>query len=209
MVVGVSSDGTNRVMTRTNGTDWTARAAAVTSNWYGVAYGNGLFVAVSSDGTGNRAMSSAEVFTPCTPNAPTALSASAGVGAANISITAPSTDGGAAITNYEYSTNNGTSWTAVSPASTNTSFTITGLTNCTAYDLKVRAVNSVGSGSASTSVSVTPQNGVQGGINWTSRTSAASNVWYGVTYGNGLFGAVAAKGSGHRGTEGPGGDSVS
>jgi hypothetical protein len=198
LFVAVSSNGTNRVMTSTNGTTWTAKAAAVTSNWYGVAYGNGLFVAVSSDGGGHRAMSSTEVFTPCTPNAPTALSASAGVGGANISFTAPSNDGGAAITNYEYSTNNGTSWTAVSPASTNTSFTITGLTNCTAYDLKVRAVNSVGSGSASTSVSVTPQNGVQGGINWTSRTSAADNQWTSVTYGNGLFVAVSSTGTGNR-----------
>jgi hypothetical protein len=34
------------------------------------------------------------------------------------------------------------------------------------------------------------------GIAWTSRTSAANNEWRGVTWGNGLFIAVAASGSG-------------
>ena len=36
------------------------------------------------------------------------------------------------------------------------------------------------------------------GINWTIRTSAADNNWYSVTYGNGLFVAVAATGTGNR-----------
>jgi hypothetical protein len=36
------------------------------------------------------------------------------------------------------------------------------------------------------------------GITWTSRTSAADNFWLGVTYGNGLFVAVAYTGSGDR-----------
>jgi len=36
------------------------------------------------------------------------------------------------------------------------------------------------------------------GINWTTRTSAADNQWYSVTYGNGLFVAVSLTGSGNR-----------
>jgi hypothetical protein len=36
------------------------------------------------------------------------------------------------------------------------------------------------------------------GIDWTSRTSAADNNWFDVTYGNGLFVAVAYTGSGNR-----------
>ena len=36
------------------------------------------------------------------------------------------------------------------------------------------------------------------GIDWTSRTSAADNNWYSVTYGNGLFVAVAGSGAGDR-----------
>jgi len=73
------------------------------------------------------------------------------------SFTAPASDGGSAITNYEYSINGGTSFTAVSPASTLTSITITGLTNGTSYDVQVRALNAAGSGSATASVSGTPR----------------------------------------------------
>ena len=36
------------------------------------------------------------------------------------------------------------------------------------------------------------------GINWTSRNTPADNFWYGVTYGNGLFVAVATSGIGNR-----------
>jgi hypothetical protein len=36
------------------------------------------------------------------------------------------------------------------------------------------------------------------GITWTSRTSAADNNWNGITYGNGLFVAVALTGTGNR-----------
>jgi hypothetical protein len=36
------------------------------------------------------------------------------------------------------------------------------------------------------------------GITWTARTSAADNNWIGVTFGNGLFVAVAWSGTGNR-----------
>jgi hypothetical protein len=36
------------------------------------------------------------------------------------------------------------------------------------------------------------------GITWTARTSAANYQWYGVTYGNGLFVAVAISGAGYQ-----------
>jgi hypothetical protein len=36
------------------------------------------------------------------------------------------------------------------------------------------------------------------GITWTIRTSAADNDWRDVTYGNGLFVAVAYSGTGNR-----------
>jgi hypothetical protein len=44
-------------MTSPDGTTWTARAAAEANNWYGVTYGNGLFVATAYTGT-NRVMTS-------------------------------------------------------------------------------------------------------------------------------------------------------
>lgn len=89
------------------------------------------------------------------PAAPTGLSATAGDASAIISFTAGS-DGGSAITNYQYSTNAGSSWTALSPADTTSPVTITGLTNGTAYNILLRAVNAIGNGTASASVAVTP-----------------------------------------------------
>ncbi len=90
------------------------------------------------------------------PGAPTITAGSAGNGTASIAFTAGST-GGAPITNYEYSTNDGSTWTAKSPSTVETPITIAGLTNGTAYTIKIRAVNTAGSGTASSAVVVTPQ----------------------------------------------------
>jgi hypothetical protein len=88
-----------------------------------------------------------------TPSAPTNLSSSnISSTSATISFTAGS-NGGSAITNYKYSTD-GTTYTAVSPASTSTSINITGLSSGTTYNIYVKAVNAVGDGTASSALSV-------------------------------------------------------
>ncbi|MSW46544.1 MAG: hypothetical protein F2837_11500, partial [Actinobacteria bacterium] len=79
------------------------------------------------------------------PDAPTSMVAYRGDGSAEISFTAGA-DNGAPISNYKYSTDNGSSWTAFSPVVTSSSVTIGGLTNGTTYSVKLRAVNSVGDG---------------------------------------------------------------
>jgi hypothetical protein len=58
--VAVSRTGTStdRIMTSPDGINWTIRTSTADNNWHGVTYGNGLFVAVSSTGTGNRIMTS-------------------------------------------------------------------------------------------------------------------------------------------------------
>ena len=126
---------------------------------------------------------------PATPDAPTSLVAYRGNTSAEIAFTAGA-DGGAVITNYKYSTDDGSSWTAFSPTVTSSPVTIGGLTNGTNYNIKLRAVNSVGDGAVSDAVSVTPA--VTGAVTWTARTAAEANAWYSVTYGNGVFVAVAA-----------------
>jgi len=65
-------------------------------------------------------------------------------------------DGGSAITNYQYalSTDGGStygSYTALSPADASSPITITGLTFNTAYYIKLKAVNAMGTGSSESS----------------------------------------------------------
>jgi hypothetical protein len=60
--VAVSYAGTNRILTSTDGINWTARAAPQANTWYGVGYGNGTYVAVSFAGT-NRVITSTDGIT--------------------------------------------------------------------------------------------------------------------------------------------------
>ena len=57
--MAVNYTGSNRVMTSPDGMNWTAQTAAANNDWYSVTYGNGLFVAVSVDGTNRVMISSA------------------------------------------------------------------------------------------------------------------------------------------------------
>ncbi len=95
---------------------------------------------------------------PCTsaPTAPTITAITAGNAQLSIAFTPPSSDGGASVTNYKYSTDNGATWTAASPSLTTGPLVISGLTNGTTYSVKIRPVNSVGDGAASSAVSGTP-----------------------------------------------------
>jgi uncharacterized protein YjiK len=141
---------------------------------------------------GSSSIASALPPSPTVPAAPTSLVAYRGNGSAEIGFTAGA-NGGAAITNYKYSTNDGSSWTAFSPAVTTPTVTIGGLTNGTTYSVKLRAVNSAGDGAVSDAVSVTPAD--VNALSWTGRTAPETNAWYSVTYGNGQFVAVAGTGT--------------
>ncbi|MFI5494865.1 fibronectin type III domain-containing protein [Actinoplanes sp. NPDC051859] len=113
--------------------------------------------------SGSGAGSVIATFTACpqatAPDAPTGLSTTPGNTTASLSFTPPVNNGGATITSYEVSTDNGVNWTTIATSAggggTRTA-TVTSLTNTTTYQIKVRAVNSVGPGTASTASSVTP-----------------------------------------------------
>jgi hypothetical protein len=92
---------------------------------------------------------------PTVPAAPTILEGTSGDSQITISFV-PGNNGGLPITNYEYSTNDGISWTACNPPTIFSPIIITGLTNGVAYKVKLRAVNSVGSGAASSTLYITP-----------------------------------------------------
>ena len=111
---------------------------------------------------------------PNTPAAPTSLASTAGDGQATISFTAGSS-GASAITNYEYSLD-GTTYSSI--GATTSPVTVTGLTNGTTYSIYLRAVNTQGSGTASSSVSVTPvaSNTGGGGDSSSSNTVIATPI---------------------------------
>jgi hypothetical protein len=96
------------------------------------------------------------------PGAATIDSISATSGQLSVNFTAGTTNG-SSITNYEYSTNNGTNWTTRSPTATTSPIVIAGLTNGQAYPVRIRAVNGAGSGDSSTAVTATPTAVVVGG----------------------------------------------
>ena len=80
----------------------------------------------------------------------------AGNGSAVLAFAAPASNGGAAITNYQYSLNNGGRGPTGRPRLPSSPFVVTGLANGTTYQVRVRAVNSAGAGAASSAVAVTP-----------------------------------------------------
>ena len=97
------------------------------------------------------------------PSAPTINSVTGSAAQLTVAFTKPVSNGGARITNYEYSSDNGSTWKAFSPATTSTPVMITersdttsALVNGTTYEVMVRAVNSAGSGVASAAMSGVP-----------------------------------------------------
>ncbi|HTW08297.1 MAG TPA: fibronectin type III domain-containing protein [Acidimicrobiales bacterium] len=118
-------------------------------------------------GTPSAALSAAPYTTP---GAPTITTGAGGMVAADESLTvafdSPASDGGTAVTSYEYSTDAGATWQARTDgqALTATAMTITALssngttplTNGTTYYVEVRAVNGAGAGPGSAVASGMP-----------------------------------------------------
>ncbi len=96
---------------------------------------------------------------PSAPDAPTALGASKGNTQISLSWTAPD-DGGSALTDYivEYKlSSEPTTWTTFADGtSTSTTATVTGLTNDLSYNFRVKAVNEIGTSTASDTATKTP-----------------------------------------------------
>ena len=122
-------------------------------------------VAADLDGTaiGSRGITilDDDTTTPTTvPGAPTGLTATAsGTTAINLSWTPPLNNGGSVITGYkiEVSSNGGTSWTdrEANTNSTSTTYSHTGLSAGTTRHYRVSAINSVGTGAASSTDNAT------------------------------------------------------
>ena len=109
----------------------------------------------SSAGTGSTSSAPATA-----PGVPRTLTATPGDGEVVLTWTAPASDGGEAITRYEYRHKatsslpfvSSDSWTSAGTART---ATVGSLTNGTPYSFEVRAVNTVGAGTAATASATT------------------------------------------------------
>lgn len=88
-------------------------------------------------------------------SAPTISSITATSTQLDINFTAGASNG-ATITTYQYSTNNGSSWNNRATGTTASPLTITGLSNGTAYVVRIRAISIAGNGDSSTAVTETP-----------------------------------------------------
>lgn len=91
------------------------------------------------------------------PTAPTVGLVQPDDGSLAVAFTAPSSDGGSAVTSYDYSLDHGATWSTAPLGSLSSPMVITGLTNGTEYTVLLRAVNIAGGGSASGEAKGTPR----------------------------------------------------
>jgi hypothetical protein len=175
---------TNYQYSINNGSTFTAFSPSVTSSPVtitGLTNGTTYDIIIRAiNAVGNGQNSNMIQGTPVTtPSAPIITSATSGNAQVTIIFTAGAT-GGSVITNYQYSIDNGSTFTAFSPSVTSSPVTITGLTNGIPYSIQLKAINSIGTGSASETYTVTPvpvTSGLLLFLDGASGTSSKGTIW--------------------------------
>jgi adhesin/invasin len=156
-----------RLSSAASWTDVTSSGSGTSSTVTGLTGGSTYAFRVAATNDTGTGAPSAEVtvsttsptVAPSAPGQPTALAGTPGVRSVSLTWTAPTSDGGASITDYtvEYSSDSGSNWTTFADGtSASTRATVTGLTDGTEYTFRVSAVNSAGTGTASATETVTP-----------------------------------------------------
>ncbi len=203
--VAVSSDGANRVMTSTNGINWTSPADSPPANaWQSVAFGKiketqdgplvDGWVAVSTDGN-NRAMISTNGTQWERRGAVASDWRSVAFGKIKETQDGPLVDGWVAVassgSNRAMTSTNGRNWTARTAAGGNTSWRSVafGKIKETQDGPLVEGWVAVASSGLDRVMTSTD------GINWTARAATQENLWQSVAYGNGLWVAVSSNGT--------------
>ena len=145
LTVNFTSDTTDVCTVTSGGTLTFLKAGTATITAHQT--GNGSFLAASD-------VSRSFTVNAIVPSAPTIGTATAGDTQATVTFTAPTSNGGSAITGYTVTSSPGG---FMGTGDGSSPITVTGLTNGTAYTFTVTATNSAGAGSASAaSNSVTP-----------------------------------------------------
>ena len=114
-------------------------------------------IATNSGGNSVESVATAPITLGAAPSAPTSLTLTSSTSSTlTITFTA-GFNGGFTITNYEYSTDDGNTYTPFNPVDTTSPVILTGLTASTTYPVKLRAVNTLGPGAESATLSVSTQ----------------------------------------------------
>ena len=166
----------NNVGLITDGITWTTQTSAADISWRSITYGNGLFVAVASTGTGNRVMTSSDGITWATQTSAADYTWNSITYGNGLFVAVSSSGTGTDV----MTSSDGITWA--------TQTTPSGSWQEVTYGIGLF----VAVGISGNRVMTSPD-----GVTWTPQT-ASGNDWYGVTYGNGLFVAVASTGSGDR-----------
>jgi hypothetical protein len=189
-----------------NGSAWTKSGVLPGTVQGQMRYWNGTDWVVIPSGTEGQVLTYANgvptwtQFGNTLPNAPTIETVVAGNAQATVPFTAPSSDGGSAITSYTAISSPGGITGTISQSGSG-SITVTGLTNGTAYTFSVTATNAIGTSPASdASSSITPVSPVgdfyQGGVIFYLFEAGDTGYVAGETHG--LIAAVADQSSGIR-----------
>ena len=202
---------------------WTTASSTITGTNYTV---TGLTIGSTYDfrvrarnvGGWSQYSDSSSLATASTPGAPTWGAFTTATRSLTLRWTAPSSNGGSAVTGYEIEYRRGTSgsWTdGPDPGANATSRTISGLTPNTTYQFRIRAINAVGNGTWSanktgrtrqlTAPSAVRINSTQ---NWTIPSSwgdVTSIQFQIVSGGGGSGGGGGGGGGGNTGRSGAGG----
>jgi hypothetical protein len=149
VVYRCDADGTNPVSVHTG-----ASPASVS-----IPEGSQYYFTVGQSGNYNPARVYSAIIGPFPagpPQPPTSASASSGNQRAVVSFTAPTNNNGSPVTSYKVYAASDTTFTTELATGASSPLTVTGLTNSTAYQFVVVALNAVGRSVASNTASVTP-----------------------------------------------------
>jgi hypothetical protein len=150
---GTVSPPTTTVASGLTSTTYTVTGLSLSTTYY--------FEVTATNASGSATTTPVSVRTsaPSVPSAPTAASVAAINGGATLTWTAPSNNGGSALTGYTvyYSTTSGGELSGTATSATTSPLAISGLTAGTTYYFEVVANNAVGASAVSNEVSLTAE----------------------------------------------------